>query len=69
MRTTESDEVARLLEAMPAWSDVTSGDEAGLRAVESAVVAMAGRSPTRSSAVSAPSPNALRQVTDSMLPP
>ena len=27
-------------------SDVTSGDEAGLRAVESAVVVLAGRSPT-----------------------
>ena len=46
MRTTGSDEVARLLEEMPAWSDVTSGDEAGLRAVESAVVVLAGRSPT-----------------------
>jgi hypothetical protein len=43
---TESDEVARLLDEMPAWSDVTSGDAAGLRAVESAVVVFAGRPPT-----------------------
>jgi diadenosine tetraphosphatase ApaH/serine/threonine PP2A family protein phosphatase len=44
--TTEADEVARLLDEMPAWSDVTSGNEAGLRAVESAVVVLAGRSST-----------------------
>jgi hypothetical protein len=44
--TSEADEVAGLLEEIPAWSEVTPGDEAGLRAVESAVVAVAGHSST-----------------------
>jgi hypothetical protein len=44
--TTEADEVASLIEKMPAWSDVPSGSEAGLRAVESAVAVLAGRSST-----------------------
>jgi hypothetical protein len=34
-----------LLDEMPAWSNVAFGNDSGLRAVESAVVVLAGRSP------------------------